>query len=312
MQALITGGAGFIGSNLTRQLLAGGHGVTILDNLQSGYRVNLEAVPSARFIEGDVRQESTVLEGARGADCIFHLAASVGNKRSIDLPLDDAQTNILGTLNILEAARKLGIKKVVFASSAGIFGELKILPVREDHPAEPDSPYGASKLGAEKAGLAYAKLHGIEFVALRYFNVFGPNQRMDPYGNVIPIFVFRMLRGEPLTIFGDGEQTRDFICVDDVVEANIRAAQAPGVWGAFNIGSGSRMTINDLVKKLAVLSGIEPEVVHGPPRPGDVRHCVADIACAGRVFGFDPTPEMDGKLAEYIAWARGELARNGG
>ena len=309
MQALVTGGAGFIGSNLTRQLLAGCHSVTILDNLQSGYRVNIEALSRARFIEGDVRNELAVMECARDADCIFHLAASVGNKRSIDMPLDDAQTNVLGTLNVLEAARKLGIRKVVFSSSAGIFGELKTLPIREDHPVEPDSPYGASKLGAEKAGLAYAKLHGVEFVSLRYFNVYGPNQRLDPYGNVIPIFVFRMLRGEPLTIFGDGEQTRDFVNVDDVVEANIRSALAPGVWGAFNIGSGTRISINDLVKKLAALSGLQPEVQHGPPRPGDVRDSLADIEAARRAFGFEPSHDMDAKLTEYINWARGELAR---
>ena len=308
MKVLVTGGSGFIGSNLTRQLLSEGHSVVVLDNLQSGYRSNIEALPEAVFIQGDVRDAGTVMRAAAGAKCIFHLAASVGNKRSIDMPLDDAQTNVLGTLNILETARKLTIPKVVFSSSAGVFGELKTLPIREDHPAEPDSPYGASKLGAEKAGLAYAKLYGIQFVALRYFNVYGPNQRLDPYGNVIPIFVFRMLRGEPLTIFGDGEQTRDFVSVDDVVQANIRAAAAPGVWGAFNIGSGSRISINELVTKLTALSGIRPVVKYGPPRAGDVRHSLADIDAARRAFGFDPTRDMDQKLTRYLAWARTEVA----
>jgi UDP-glucose 4-epimerase len=309
MKTLVTGGAGFIGSNIARQLIADGHSVTILDNFQSGHRVNLEAIQEARFIEGDVRDRDAVREAADGTDAIFHLAASVGNKRSIDLPLDDAATNVLGTLNVLEAARRAGIPKVVFSSSAGIFGELKTLPIREDHPAEPDSPYGASKLGAEKAGLAYAKLYGIEFVALRYFNVYGPNQRLDPYGNVIPIFVFRMLRGEPVTIFGDGEQTRDFVFVDDVVQANIRAATTPGVWGAFNIGSATRISINALVEKLKRIGGVNPEVRYGPPRPGDVRHSLADVSAAKQAFGFEPSPAMDENLTRYMAWARIEVAR---
>lgn len=309
MKTLVTGGAGFIGSNLSRQLLADGHTVTILDNLQSGHRVNLEAIKEARFIEADVRNPEALEAAAEGAQAIFHLAASVGNKRSIDMPLDDAQTNILGTLNVLEAARKLKIPKVVFSSSAGIFGELRTLPIREDHPVEPDSPYGASKLGAEKAGLAYAKLYGIQFVSLRYFNVFGPNQRLDPYGNVIPIFVFRMLRGEPITIFGDGEQTRDFVSVQDVVQANIRSAMASGVWGAFNIGSATRIGINDLVVKLKQLSGVNAVVQYGPPRAGDVRDSLADITAARNAFGFNPASSMDQNLAGYLDWARQEVAR---
>ena len=312
MKILVTGGAGFIGSNLAQRLLTEGHSVTVLDNLQSGYRVNLEALPGVRFVEGDVRKQETVLEAAEGAKVIFHLAASVGNKRSIDMPLDDAKTNVLGTLTVLETARRLSIPKVVFSSSAGIFGELKTLPIREDHPAEPDSPYGASKLGAEKAGLAYAKLYGIQFVALRYFNVYGPHQRLDPYGSVIPIFVFRMLRGEPLTIFGDGEQTRDFVGSRDVVDANIRSAMTPGVWGAFNIGIATRISINELVEKLKEISGLNPEVRHGPPRAGDVRHSLADVSAAQKAFGFNPSAasaSMDEQLAEYIEWARREVAR---
>jgi nucleoside-diphosphate-sugar epimerase len=309
MKTLVTGGAGFIGSNLAQQLLKDGHSVTILDNFQSGHRINLESVPAATFIEGDVRDKDAVEAAAKGADAIFHLAASVGNKRSIDMPIDDAQTNILGTINILEAARIHGVPKVVFSSSAGIFGELKTLPIREDHQAEPDSPYGASKLGAEKAGLSYAKLYGMQFVSLRYFNVFGPHQRLDPYGNVIPIFVFRMLRGEPITIFGDGEQTRDFVSVQDVVQANIRSAMAPGVWGAFNIGSATRISINALVEKLKQLSGVDAVIHYGPPRAGDVRDSLADVSAARAAFGFDPAQDMDANLASYIDWARLEVAR---
>ena len=309
MKTLVTGGAGFIGSNLARQLLADGHAVTILDNFQSGHRINLDAVPQARFVEGDIRDKALVDALAEGVDAIFHLAASVGNKRSIDMPIDDAQTNILGTLNILEAARVHRVPKVVFSSSAGIFGELKTLPIQEDHPVEPDSPYGASKLGAEKAGLAYAKLYGIRFVALRYFNVYGPHQRLDPYGNVIPIFVFRMLRGEPITIFGDGEQTRDFISVQDVVQANYRSALAPDVWGAFNIGSGTRISINALVEKLKRITGVDARVTYGQPRAGDVRDSLADVSAARQAFGFDPAQTMDENLTRYVDWARQEVAR---
>jgi UDP-glucose 4-epimerase len=199
----------------------------------------------------------------------------------------------------------------VASSSAGIFGELKQLPIREDHPVEPDSPYGSTKLCEEKLCLAYAKLYAIEAVCLRYFNVYGPNQRFDAYGNVIPIFVFQMLRGEPLTIHGDGEQTRDFVNVADVVQANLRAGDARGVSGAFNIGSGTRITINRLVDLLREASGLSPVVRHGPPRAGDVRDSLADISAARAAFGFAPSPDMRAGLAAYWAWARAEAAQPG-
>jgi len=310
MKALITGGAGFIGSNLTGQLLREGHTVTVLDNLSSGYRTNLAPFSEARFVEGDIREERSVRNAMEGAEVVFHLAASVGNKRSIDNPILDAEVNVIGTLRVLEAARRAGVRKIVASSSAGIFGELKTLPIREDHAIEPDSPYGASKLCAEKETLAFGKLFGIETVCLRYFNVYGPNQRFDAYGNVIPIFVFQMLRGERLTIFGDGEQTRDFVNVRDVVQANIRAASTPGVRGAFNIGSGSRIAINGLVSKLAAAAGLEPRVGHAPPRPGDVRDSLADISAARSAFGFQPAVDLDEGLAEYAGWARKEQRRH--
>lgn len=304
MQVLVTGGAGFIGSNLVKELLTRGHAVRVLDNLLSGYATNLVPFPDVEFVKGDVRNAELVDAAVKGCEVVFHLAASVGNKRSIDLPIDDAEINVIGTLRILEAARKYGVRKVVASSSAGIFGELKTLPIREDHAIEPDSPYGASKLCEEKQCLAYAKLYSFESVCLRYFNVYGPNQRFDAYGNVIPIFVFQMLRAERLTIFGDGEQTRDFVNVRDVVQANIRAAEARGVSGAFNIGSGSRISINALVEKLKSASGLSPEVVYGLPRAGDVRDSLADISAAGRAFGFAPAVGFDEGLAEYVSWAK--------
>ncbi len=310
MKALITGGAGFIGSNLAENLVGTGHKVTVLDNLLSGFRDNLNGLDSLDFIEGDVRDPKSVELATRGAEVVFHLAASVGNKRSIDNPLEDARVNVIGTLQVLEAARAAKVRKIVVSSSAGIFGELKMLPISEDHPIEPDSPYGCSKLCEEKESLVYSKLFGLEAVCLRYFNVYGPNQRYDAYGNVIPIFAFQMLRGETLTIFGDGEQTRDFINVHDVVQANIKAAQARGVSGAFNLGSGTRITISHLVDLMQEAAGIKAKVVHGPPRPGDVRHSLADISAARTAFGFEPAVPLAEGLREYMDWAKAEVKRS--
>jgi UDP-glucose 4-epimerase len=280
--------------------------VVVLDNLQSGYRKNLEPFTQVRFVQGDVRDAATVAQCAAEVEVVFHLAASVGNTRSIENPIEDSQINVLGTLNVLEAARRGSVRKVIYSSSAGIFGELKTLPIREDHPVEPDSPYGASKLCAEKLCLAYAKLYDLEAVCLRYFNVFGVNQRYDAYGNVIPIFAHRMLHGEPVVIFGDGEQTRDFINVRDVALANYRAAAARGVTGAFNLGSATRVTINHLLELMIEASGIRPAVQHGPPRKGDVRHSLADVSAAQRAFGFEPTVSLQAGLKEYMAWAKQE------
>ncbi|PYT04540.1 MAG: epimerase, partial [Acidobacteria bacterium] len=239
------------------------------------------------------------------------LAASVGNTRSIEHPVDDSEINVIGTLRVLEAARSLGVRKVVFSSSAGIFGELKFLPIREDHPVEPDSPYGASKLAAEKMCLAYSKLYELEAVALRYFNVYGVNQRYDAYGNCIPIFAHRMLRGETVTIFGDGEQTRDFVNVRDVARANLLASEARGVSGAFNVASATSITINRLVELMSEASGLRPEVVYGPPRKGDVRHSRADITAAHASLGFEPSVGMTEGLAEYMMWAKAEMGGAG-
>jgi len=208
---LVTGGAGFIGSNLVRALVDIGCHVTVLDNFSSGYRSNLAPFPGIRLVEADIRDRDAVYTAMQGARVVFHLAASVGNKRSLDDPIADAEVNVVGTLRVLEAVRALGVRKVVASSSAGIFGELKTLPIREDHPVEPDTPYGSTKLCGEKLCLAYARLYALDAICLRYFNVYGPNQRFDAYGNVIPIFAFQLLQGKPLTVFGDGEQTRDFV-----------------------------------------------------------------------------------------------------
>ncbi|MHB1016859.1 MAG: NAD-dependent epimerase/dehydratase family protein [Coriobacteriia bacterium] len=304
MKALVTGGAGFIGSNLVGLLLDEGHEVVVLDDISSGYEENLH--PAAEFVRGDVSLPGVAARAAAGCDVIFHLAASVGNTRSIDDPVRDSQINVIGTLNVLEAARAEGISRVVFSSSAGIFGELKTLPIAEDHPQDPDSPYGTSKLAAEKMCLVYNKLYGMQNVCLRYFNVYGTRQRFDAYGNVIPIFAERMIRGQEVTIFGDGEQTRDFVHVADVARANYLAGTSARAAGSFNIGSATRISINDLVSMMAEAIGTPVNVVHGGPRPGDVRDSLAAIDAAAAAFGFAPSMDLSEGLRAYLEWLRND------
>lgn len=307
MKALITGGAGFIGSNLAEGLRARGIGVRVLDNLSSGYRRNLDGL-EVELMEGDVRNRDTVDAAVRGCDLVFHLAASVGNKRSIDDPIRDSEVNVLGTLNVLEASRRSGVRKIVASSSAGIYGELRTLPIAEDHPVEPLTPYGASKLCMEKQCLAYSHVHHLEAVCLRYFNVYGPKQRFDAYGNVIPIFAFNALEGKSIVVFGDGMQTRDFVNVSDVVQANIKASLAEGVSGAFNVASATRTGILDLAQQ--VRDGLSPSVAieFGGVRPGDVEHSLADISAAKTAFGYSPQVPLSEGLPLYLAWAGQEHA----
>jgi UDP-glucose 4-epimerase len=310
-RVLVTGGAGFIGSNIVRVVRdETGADVVVLDNLSSGHRENLATLP-VELVEGDIRDPAAVRRAMTGCDTVFHLAASVGNARSIDDPIQDSEINVLGTLRVLEAARASGVEKIVYSSSAGIFGELKTLPIREDHPIEPDTPYGASKLAGEKLCLAYAKLYPVECVCLRYFNVYGVHQRYDAYGNVIPIFAHRVLHDEPITIYGDGEQTRDFVNVGDVARANLQAARAAGVSGAFNIASGTRITINRLAEILIATSGVRATVRHAPPRPGDVRHSLADVSAAAGAFGYAPRVALDQGLTEYMDWGKRALVASG-
>lgn len=304
MKALVTGGAGFIGSNLVDLLRQEGHSVVVLDDLSSGYAENLRT--DTEFIQGDVADSRVTRDAAQGCDVIFHLAASVGNTRSIDNPVRDSEVNVIGTLNVLEAARAHGIQRVVLSSSAGIFGELKTLPIDEGHPQDPDSPYGVSKLAAEKQCLVYNKLYGMKNVCLRYFNVFGVRQRYDAYGNVIPIFAERMLRGQEVTIFGDGEQTRDFVNVADVARANYLAGISESAAGPFNLGSGTRVTINALAEMMARSMGLPVRIVHGDPRPGDVRDSLAAIDAAQAAFGFAPSVGLEQGISDYLDWLRND------
>jgi len=304
MRALVTGGAGFIGSNLVDLLRAEGHEVVILDDLSSGYEENLRA--DTTIVRGDVSAPEVAQDAATDCDVIFHLAASVGNTRSIDNPVRDSEVNVIGTLRVLEAARAHGIRRVVFSSSAGIFGELKTLPIAEDHPQDPDSPYGASKLAAEKMCLVYNKLYDMQNVCLRYFNVYGKRQRYDAYGNVIPIFAERMLRGQEVVIFGDGEQTRDFVNVADVARANYLAGISPDAAGSFNLGSASRISINDLVQVMAEATAMDVRITNAAPRPGDVRDSLAAVEAARAAFGFEPSVRLEDALREYLEWLRSD------
>ena len=308
MKALITGGAGFIGSNIASLLLEKGFSVRVYDNLSTGYLKNISGIP-VEFVEGDVRNPSLINQACEGIDLIFHLAASIGNVKSLNNPQENSDVNVLGTLNVLEAARKKKVKRVVHSSSAAIFGELLTMPIAEEHPFNPDSPYGVSKLAAEKHMLCYAKLYGIEVVCLRYFNVYGIHQRYDAYGNVIPIFANRLVNGQPLTIYGDGEQTRDFVNVKDVAKVNYLAATSPQYNTVYNVGSGTQITIN----KLAEMMQVEGEfgarqIVYAPPRPSEVRHCKADIRKAEKELGYQPDSEMSTGLKEYLAWFKADFA----
>ena len=314
MNCLVTGGAGFIGSNLVDELLAKGHAVTVLDDLSSGYRENLahlDGQEDFRFLEGDVRDEALLAEATRGQEAVFHLAASVGNKRSIDNPLTDADINVMGTLKVLEAARRAGCRKMVSSSSAGIFGELED-PAQSPRTTRwnPTPPYGCTQTvrGEAVSGPTPSSTSWKRWRCGTSTST-DPRQRFDAYGNVIPIFVFQALRGEPITVFGDGETGPGISCTFGTwSRSNVKAALSRGVSGAFNIASGTRITLNDLVDLLRE-TGLSPKVLSGPPRPGDVRHSLADLRQARSLLGFEPRVDLREGLQEYVAWAREEAAR---
>lgn len=305
MKCLVTGGAGFIGSNIVELLLSRGHEVTVLDNFSTGYKENLIPYENRiRLIEGDIRNREEADKSMKNQDAVIHLAASVGNKKSIDEPLHDAGCNIFGVINVLESMRQNKVNTIVFSSSAGIFGEPQYQPVDEKHPCEPDSPYGATKLGGEKIILSYMRLYGIRATVLRYFNVYGERQRFDAYGNVIPIFVSRALAGQNITIFGDGEQTRDFIHVKDIAMANVISAENASVSGPINLGTGHAISINQLASIVREIVGNNIEISHAPTRPGDVRHCTASTTKARSLLDFEMNKNFHDNLSRYCQWMK--------
>ena len=286
---LITGGAGFIGSHIVDRL-SPENKVIVLDNLSSGSLSNLERSKGRiTFIKGDILDKAQLKDIVVEVEFIFHLAANVGNIKSIEDPYLDMDVNVKGTLNLLEACLKSNIKRLVYSSSGAIFGEAKYLPVDEEHPLNPESPYAVSKLAAEKYCSAYWKVHGVPTVSLRYFNIYGPRQGKSEYANVISLFISRIKEGKSLTVYGDGNQTRDFVFVEDIVQSNLLAAIQPAAVGEiFNIGTGIGSSLEELIGILDHVSGRENPVIHTDSRAGEVKHSRANIEKAQRVLGYNP------------------------
>lgn len=306
MKILVTGGAGFIGSHVVDAYLAAGHDVVVVDDLSSGKLENLD--PRARFYRADIRRpEIAEIVRRERPDAISHHAAQMDVRRSVADPVFDAETNVIGLLRLLEAAREVGVKKFLFASSGGAaYGEQERFPAREDDPTHPVSPYGVSKRSGEHYLFYYRAVHGLPYVALRYANVYGPRQ--DPHGEagVVAIFALRLLRGEPPVIHGDGLQTRDYVFVEDVVEANLRALECDFV-GPVNVGTGRETDVNSLAAALVRLSGVPVEPIHGPPKLGEQRRSVLDCSLARRVLGWEPRVPLEEGLCRTFEWFREKL-----
>jgi UDP-glucose 4-epimerase len=308
MRALVTGGAGFIGSHIAHRLVEAGHEVVVLDNLFSGSRDNLAAIEDrVRFVEGDVRELATVEQCAAGCEVIFHEAAIVSVPLSVERPQESHDVNIQGTLNVLQAARTARTRRVVFASSAAIYGEEPTLPKVETMRPEPMSPYGVEKIAGEHYLATWSKLFAVETVALRYFNVFGPRQDpRSPYSGVISIFVDRILSGRPVTFYGDGLQCRDFVYVDNVVDANILAATRDGVSGrVYNVACGKRTTLVELASLIERAAGRSVERTFAEPRAGDIKESVADVRRAQAELGYTPVVDVEDGLKRLVQYVRG-------
>ncbi|HEX8982426.1 MAG TPA: SDR family oxidoreductase [Ktedonobacterales bacterium] len=300
---LVTGGAGFIGSHIARELVARGERVRVLDDFSSGKEENLtDALDHVELIRGDIRDSRTVHAAVEGVSVIFHEAAIASVQRSLDDPEMTLDVNVKGMNLVLEAARKHGARRVVIASSSAIYGDTPTFPLNESMPPRPLSPYAAHKLSDEYLCTVYQRLYGLETVALRYFNVFGPGQ--DPnsdYGAVIPRFVTRLRAGQRPIVFGDGEQTRDFIHVSDIVRANlIAASSANAAGGVFNIGGGQRISLNQVLAIASETLGAPADADYQPPREGDIRDSVADITRARDVLGFSPQISFRDGLASLL------------
>jgi len=301
----VTGGAGFIGSHIAECLARDGHEVRVVDDLSTGRRENLESFEDRiTLLEAGICDDAVLSAAFDGAEVVFHQAALASVQRSVEDPMAANRVNVEGTLNVLEVARGAGVRRVVYASSSSVYGESPQLPKTEDMAPDPRSPYAASKLAGEYYCRVYSALFGLETVSLRYFNVFGPRQSpRSQYAAVVPQFVEALLKGEAPTVFGDGEQSRDFTYVDNVVQANLKAAEASVASGqVFNVGCGESYTLNHLLSLLRAILGTDVEAVYRDPRPGDVRHSLADISRAREVLGYEPEVSFEEGLRRTVEW----------
>jgi UDP-glucose 4-epimerase len=304
VNALVTGGAGFIGSHLADALVARGDSVRVLDDLFSGYRENVSS--AATLDVAGVADDGAVRDAVEGVDVVFHQAAHRAVLRSVEDPLATDAANVHGTLTVLKAAADAGARRVVYASSSSVYGGAETLPTPETAPTVPRSPYAVSKLAGEHYCRVFAELYGLETVSLRYFNVYGPRQRPDSaYAAVIPLFIDALRDGRSPEVHGDGKQSRDFTYVSDVVEANLAAAAAPADvcrGGAYNIAGGSAHSLVDLLEVLGAILDVDPRPVHSAPRPGDVRHTCADVSAMRRDLGFECRVGFETGLERTVEW----------
>ncbi|MCX6873383.1 MAG: NAD-dependent epimerase/dehydratase family protein [Verrucomicrobia bacterium] len=303
MRVLITGGSGFIGSHLVEHYQGSADEIRVLDDLRTGYQHNLDGL-TCTFIKGSITDRALVGQAVQGVDYVFHLAAMVSVPESMAKPGECVDINVHGLLNVLEASARAGVSKLVFASSAAIYGDNPAVPKLESMLPEPKSPYAITKLDGEYYLGMYRSTGRLETAAIRFFNVFGPRQ--DPrgaYAAAVPIFIEQAIRNEAITVFGDGEQTRDFIYVKDIVGALTFAAHTPGVTGVFNAGYGQQITINQLATELIAAAGSSSQVRHGPARPGDVKHSRAS-ADKLRAAGWTPTHTLQQGLAATLKFFR--------
>jgi UDP-N-acetylglucosamine/UDP-N-acetyl-alpha-D-glucosaminouronate 4-epimerase len=303
MKALVTGGGGFIGSSLVRALLERGDEVRVLDNFSTGNRANLEGL-DVDVVEGELRSYERVHNAVRGTEVVFHLGALGSVPRSVQDPLTSSAVNVEGTLNVLLAARDEGVRRVVYSSSSSVYGTRRDLPVREDQPSDPLSPYGVAKLAAERYCVSFARVYeSFESVVVRYFNVFGPRQSPhSQYAAVIPLFVTAIAAGEPVRIDGDGEQRRDFTYVSNVVDGTILAAEAAGANGRiFNVAASAPASVNQVADTIGAILGRPVERLFAPSRAGDIRDSWADVTAAREVLGWEPTVDLEEGLRRTIA-----------
>jgi nucleoside-diphosphate-sugar epimerase len=307
---LVTGGAGFIGSHLAEELVRRGHGVRVVDNLITGKRRNLDHIKSVEFLEGDLAIGEVARRAVDGMEYVLHQAAIPSVPRSVKDPLTSNEANVTAALNILVAARDAGVKRLVYAGSSSVYGDTPTLPKREDMPTNPLSPYALQKLVAEQYCQIFTRLYGFETVTTRYFNVFGPRQDPgSPYSGVISLFSRAILDGHRPIIYGDGEQTRDFTYIANVVDGVLRACEAPKAPGeAMNVATGGRISLNELLRVMNKICGTNAEPIYKEPRAGDVRDSQADISKARTLLGYQPIVGLEDGLRQTLDWCRSESA----